>query len=275
MRKQMKKPSVTGGTESQRQRLEAARLKPVGLLEALRMRRLGRQDGRAGLPRQTTGEGWDSPVLYQEFSAYSEFCDREWGATQLDLQDDYAAVGTLLDTIRRREADLARLVQDPPAAEEPSCQRLPGEEALSDAQIKTRRSREAQRQNAPYLAKIQALRQELQAACGELSRRQGRITEVNNGARLICQRVQKHTEQRRAIYWSAVLRTHPAKASLPAAPEALPQSEAELTYLSQHRSLEEEAIAMLARRARLQARQASEEPSFPTLLAHKKGAASA
>jgi len=239
------------------------------------MRRLGRQDGLAGLPRRSEEGVWDSPLLYQEFSAYSEFCDREWGAAQLELQDDYAAVEGLLDAIRRREAVLERLLQNVPApsGEEQPSGRLPGEEALSDTQVQARRRREAERRKLPYHAQVQALQRELQSAYDELDRRQGRILETNNAARLICQRLQKHTEQRAAAYWSAALRVHPAKAQLPARPEPLPQSEAELTYLAQHRTLEDEAVAMLARRARLLTWQDPAGQEFPALAGKKKGAA--
>lgn len=56
-------------------------------------------------------------------------------------------------------------------------------------------------------------------------------------------------------YWNSAYRTHPDQALMPVLPEAKPLSNMEINYTALHKTLEEEAIAILARRDRLMARQ--------------------
>jgi len=263
----------TAGTDSQREMLYKAKARQLGFLETMGMMRLGRQDGKAGLPRPSDEGVWDSPQLNREANAYSEFCSLEWGAIQLDLKDDYAAVGTLIDDIRRQEEALERLRQNPPPKpdESEAPVRMPGEEHLSDGQVCARRRREKEAESRPYYEKLRSMEEKLRAAYVELDGRHNRIIEVNNGARLICQRLKRHCEQRLAVYWNAAIRVHPQRASMPAQPEPLPESEAEVTYLAQHKMLEEEAVNMLARKARLISWQEMPERSGPAAV--RKGVA--
>lgn len=139
------------------------------------------------MPRQSGGNGWDSPHLQNEIVAYSEFCTHTWGTTQLDLKEDYTAVGTLLDGIKHKEEMVNNLRQEVGQPPEPSYfVRKNGEESLSDHQVRARRGRELAREQAPHYNKIKTLEEEIMRAYTEVSERQNRILEINNNTRIIC-----------------------------------------------------------------------------------------
>ena len=223
--------------------LRRAKAKRLGPIEALSMKLLGRGDGRDGLPRKSQTGGWESPRLRKEANAYYEFCDRAWGATQLQLAETYKKAGVLIDVIKRKEEMLEQLTGEAPV--QPGAAyfetRKNGEEDLTDDQIRVRRSREILKQNAPYHAKVRAIEAEIETAYSQLRELQNHIAETNNGTRLVCERLKSHTEQRRDAYWNAAIRTHPAKETMPVTPEVLPESEAEQIYTAHHKNLEEVA----------------------------------
>ena len=241
----------------QKKMLLKGKVEHLRISEACIMWILGERDGRTGLPRQSQSGDWESPRLRKESSAFNEFCDRAWGTVQLDLKNDYATVGVLIDDIVRKREILERLTQKAPLQPDDSYfrTRRNGEEELNEDQVRARRSRELGKRNAPHFTRVRELEREITAAYEKLDELQNHIIETNNGIRIICERLKNHTEQRRNAYWNATLRTHPNKAKMPVIPSPLPESEAELTYVSQHRTLEEEAIAMLTRKERLTARQ--------------------
>ena len=239
--------------KAQRRMLRSAKAKHLGFFEAITMNFLGKSDGRAELPRQAQNGNWESPRLRKESSAYNEFCDRAWGTTQLDLKNDYTAVGVLIDTIKRDEEALEHLLMKAPQAPDELylTTRMSGEEVLDDNQIRARRGREFAKDTAPYYARIKTLEDGISTAYAQLDKRHNHIIETNNTTRLVCERLKNHTEQRQDAYWNAALRTHPAKKEMPVTPAPLAKSEAELIYTMQHKTLEGEAVAMLVRRERL------------------------
>ena len=239
--------------KAQRKMLKKGKVKHLGFVEAVSMSYFGKSDGKAGLPRESKNGDWESPRLHKESKAYSEFCDRAWGTAQLDLMDDYTKVGLLIDEIRRKEEILEQLMRMAPKQPDETyfTTRMSGEEDLNIGQIITRRERELEKKNSAYNARVSKLVSEIRNAYTQLDELHNYIIEANNAVRLICERIKNHTEQRCAAYWNAAIRRHPEKNDMPVTPEELPESEAEITYTAQHKTLEDEAREMLARRERL------------------------
>jgi hypothetical protein len=247
------KPQHYKGGIIMARKIISGRLKGLGLFESFHMKRIGCSDGKVGLPRPNTAGQTDSPLFSKEASAYQEFCTKKWTDTEVALESSYKEAGQLMSAIDRKEEDLEKLRHDEPQAPDESqlTARAFGEEKLTDDQIRSRRLREFSKKNAPYYAKIKAIEEEIAQSYERLEELINHILEVNNITRLVCERVQRHTEQRRLAYWDAVLRTHPQRREMPVTPDPLPKSEAELTYTSAHAPLEDEANAMLERRKRL------------------------
>lgn len=266
----VKSRATTGVT--QRKMLKHAKARHLGIFEAMNLSFLGKSDGRAGLPRQSQTGDWDSPRFRKESNAYNESCDLVWGMTQLDLKDDYAEVGALIDEIKRKEEILEKLLQEASAQPDESyyTSRMGGEEDLNDNQVRARRSRELGKKSAPYHARVRTLEDEIRNAYTRLDERYNHIIETNNGSRLVCERLKYHTEQRRDAYWNAALRTHSFKEKIPVIPEPLPESEAELTYTAQHKMLEDEAVAMLSRKERMVSRQEENSQSHTVNISKQK-----
>lgn len=242
--------------KKQRKMLKKAKVTKLSIFEAIKMNIIGQNDGKIGLPRQTETGTWDSPILRKEANAYNESCELEWGGTQMELKHDYAAVGALIDKIKRKEQILVQLRLEPPIENDELflCERRCGEENLTDSQVKKRRQGEIIKKNAPYYEKIRIAEEEIRQAYIEIDEKLNHIIEINNGTRMICERLKYHAEQRRDIYWNAAYRKHPSKNEMPVVVEALPKPEAELTYIAQHKALEDEALAMLSRYGRLLSR---------------------
>lgn len=240
-------------TTQHRKMLKKAKIARMGLIEYLIVRHCGKSDGKRGLPRENAKGDWSSPFLRKDWAAFGEFCDRAWGSVQLELSDEYAKLGVLIDRIKRYEQELKDLADKEPraASEEELTKRHKGEEGLSDDQIRRRRGKSARSKMASYNAKVGNLQTGIREAYEKMEETYNRILEANNANRMVCQRIKDHAEQRRSVYWNAAQKHHSEKEKMPVYPSALPEVEAELVYTAQHKSLEKETLEMMDRKERI------------------------
>ena len=110
-----------------------------------------------------------------------------------------------------------------------------GEENISEAQVRLRRSREHERQ----INGKRELREEragmLKEAAEERERSRNRILEADHAVRLLCEKVGDHTRMRMAAYWRAALKEHRDAEGVPATPNLEISNDAERIYLSGHK----------------------------------------
>jgi len=233
--------------------LKKGKLARMGLVEYLIVGCCGKADGKRGLPRENAKGDWSSPFLRKDWAAFGEFCDRAWGNVQLELSDEYAKLGVLIDRIKRYEQELKALADKEPrvASEEELTKRHKGEECLSDDQIRRRRGESARSKMASYNAKVENLQTGIREAYEKMEETHNQILEVNNANRMICQRVKDHVEQRRSVYWNSAQKYHPEKNKMPVCPPTLLEVEAELVYTAQHKLLEKETWEMMDRKERI------------------------
>lgn len=231
--------------EHQNYMLEKGKTKNIGFFESVSLKIAGRSDGAHGLPRQDGGGEWISPMLSKEIHSYKEFCDRIWGKLQIDISDKFARLGYLLDNLKSLEGQLeearGRLEKAQSIGEPDYHIKKRGEEHLSENQVVSRRKRYHQKQLQPFMSSVQSLGNELKENLKEAILLENEITEANNAARLICERVMNHTRQRMDVYWNASYASHPKKNNLPVTPGIRLIPDAELMYFRQHKQFLDKA----------------------------------
>lgn len=223
----------------------------IGWFESIPLKLSGRKDGSCGLPKKDDVGEWNSAVLSRESHSFKEFCDKTWGRLQIDLAERFSRLGYLVNETERLEKRLEEIRQELEKAENitataSGAERHRGEELLSERQIKHRRARENAKRLQPYRSVKQSLEVELRECLQEAIAIRSEITEANNTARLICERVMDHTRQRIDVYWNAALNSHPQGERLPAAPSVRLVPEAELVYFQQHRLFLEAAAETIS-----------------------------
>ena len=223
----------------------------IGWFESIPLKLAGRKDGPRGLPKKDDAGEWNSAVLSRESHSFKEFCDRTWGRLQIDLAERFSRLGYLIDEAERLEKRLEEIRQELEKVESTMAtasgvERHRGEELLSESLIKHRRDRENVKRLQPYRSAKQTIEDELRECLQEAIAIRSEITEANNAARLICERVMDHTRQRIDVYWNAALKRHPHGERLPAAPSVRLVPEAELVYFQQHRLFLEAAAETIS-----------------------------
>ena len=89
-----------GFKQSRAVRLGRGKIRGVGLFERIGLKITGRLDGMRGLPREEPSGTWTSPHLDREVRSYDEFASRMWGQLQIEEEDVYARLGTLIRSAR-------------------------------------------------------------------------------------------------------------------------------------------------------------------------------
>lgn len=231
--------------------LMKGRVKKLGLIEKLLLKRQGAIDGSCGLPGKHENGGYTSPFINSEVAALKEFAFRAWGRAQLELEQEYARLGELLDSIKRAEEDIATLEAVIARSQTVDLKfREQGEEQLSDEQVARRRRREAEKSVAVERKKVQLLRSQIEECYVEMNSLYNHVVETNTSVRMIIQRVREHSQQRRQVYWDSALKNYAGDSKLPVTATDIPMlitQVAEDMYVASHRQLEEEANDRLLR----------------------------
>lgn len=227
----------------QRRRVRAhmlanGKVKAPGLWERLRLRRLGRADGKRGLPARGEDGCWRSALLDAEANAYEEYANRAWGSLQLGMEASFEMLGKLSDSVAARLAEIealqARLVAAlPENANEP--QRKTGEEELEESTVRSRRMRERERAAAPLREALCSEQEKLRDERESLRECFHELEEEAKSTSLVCARLAEHSRLRVDLYWNAALRRHPQAQEMPVVPTLTLQRRAEERYEALHR----------------------------------------
>ena len=225
--------------------LNKGKIKDVGFFEGIKLKFAGRIDGKRGLPREDGTGHWTSPHIERETHSYDEFSSRMWGQLQIEEEDEYAHLGTLMDSLVHTRSQLESAEADLAAAlsreGEPDTSRKHGESKLTDAQVTARRANERAKRLAPLRSRISALQSKLVAEVDEFSSLRNKIIEGNNSTRMICARVRDHLLQRMDVYWNSAMLKHYENARMPVVPSIEVTSRAEAIYMEPHKVLMQRA----------------------------------
>ena len=225
--------------------LKKGKIKGVGFFEGIGLKIRGCMDGANNLPRDCGDGKWSSPHLEREIRSYDEFSSRMWGQLQIEEEEEYTRLGTLMDSlIHTKEAlesaksALAETLSYERGADNT---RRHGESKLTDAQITARRANERAAESAPLRNRIDALRNKLTAEAEEFFALRNKIIEYNNSTGMICARVRDHLFQRINVYWNSALLEHSEKDGMPVVPSVEVTSRAEEVYTKHHEALMQRA----------------------------------
>ena len=225
--------------------LQRGKMKGIGFFEGISLKIGGRIDGARNLPRENGDGCWISPRIEREVRAYDEFSDQMYGLLQIEKEDKYARLGSLMDSIvdtkaqlEAARADLGEALSHEGA---PSISRKHGESKLTEAQVAARRAAERDKKMAPLRDRVSTLQNKLIAEVDEFSSLRNKIIEDNNSTRMICARVRDHLFQRLNVYWNSALYMHPEKAKMPAVPSIEVAPRAEMEYMEPHMALMQRA----------------------------------
>lgn len=217
------------------------RVKNVRFLEALKLRKAGRIDGTYGLPKQVDADYWNSTFIDGEANGYEEFCSRMWERLQQRNEGAYVRLEELsnqiLQTYSGLEAAKAELSAACYSGKQEGFVRKTGEDKLTDAQVRARRTTEDAKRLEPLKSKVDVLENTLTCAVTEVSMIRSRLQEGENTTRMICYRMKEHILRRIDVYWNAALKTHPDSAEMPVVPEVELTSRGEQAYMRLHESL--------------------------------------
>lgn len=231
--------------ESRISKLSKGKVKGVGFFEGLGLKIRGRIDGRRNLPRECKDGQWISPHIEREVRSYDEFSSRMWGHLQIEEEDEYARLGSLMESIAHTKTQLedAKVDLTDALAREgsPGSTRKHGESKLTDAQVTARRSNERAKRLAPLRSRVSGLQNKLVTEIDEFSALRSKIIEDNNSTRMICSRVRDHLFQRLNVYWNSALYKHSDNDRMPAVPAIEITSRAERVYMEPHTALMEKA----------------------------------
>lgn len=224
--------------DSRISKLSKGKVKGVGFFEGIALKIRGRIDGTRNLPRESEDGGWVSPHLEREVRSFDEFASHMWGQLQIEEADEYARLGSLMDSIVDTKAQLeaarADLVEALSNEGTPSISRKYGESKLTDAQVAARRADERAKRMAPLRGCVSTLQNKLTAEVDEFSALRSKIIEDNNSTRMICARVRDHLFQRLNVYWNSALYKN---ARMPAVPSIEVAPRAEMVYMEPHKAL--------------------------------------
>lgn len=229
-------------------KLSKGKVKGIGFIEGIGLRIAGRIDGKRGLPRKHGGSGWNSPRLDRELRSFDEFSSRMWGLLQIEVEDEYARLDELMDSIKHVQEQLKSAKEELEKAlsddKTPSTARKHGESKLTDAQVAARRATEKAQRLAPLKSRVSSFQSKLASETNELNTLRSRIIEQNNSTRMICTRVWEHLLQRIDVYWGSAMRKHPEKDQMPVVPSIEAKNDAERIYMGPHKKVLDAAEAL-------------------------------
>lgn len=221
--------------------LKSARVKSIGIFETFWMKSKGLKDGMNGLPRRSENGSWYSPQLDREINAYEEFGSRVWGRSQIEQEDTYNRLSQLANEVfidrKRLEKAEAHLTEETREVSREELSRKPGEEDMTDEQVKRRRLREQAKHLESYEREVKSLEEKIEKETEEIFTLYGKIAEIDNSTKMIVNRVKDHVFQRIDVYWEAALGKHAGEADIPIIPNITVTNQAENVYRNPHQDL--------------------------------------
>ncbi|MBO4926724.1 MAG: hypothetical protein J5379_00515 [Clostridiales bacterium] len=214
------------------------------------MKKLGKTDGRNGLPRKADNGVVTSPIIDQMVNEFEEYNLRSWTLHEVKILDYLTELRIALDRVKDAEQACA-LAQEELDAISASLDSLPievkdGESKLSKEAVTMRRVREREKEKASYVSRVKQKKAELSSCVNTIFNTRSLIYEANNANRMVTEKVLYHTRQKLDYYWNFAMKKHPDKLKLPVLPTAIiiiPKGE--ITYFEHHREVLLEADEIL------------------------------
>ena len=200
----------------------------------MRMRIIGRRDGKTGLPKEGHGGHWFSPYMEMLNKACAQREDEEFKACAETTAEMQIKAEERAYEIVRHEAVLGELssaLAGSAATEEVLSAMYAGEERLPEGALRARRQREHETRFSGQRVQLAASENFLKSAYAELAVLKAKIAETETDTRLRVERVRANTDERILIYYHAALKVHPLRKDMPPCPK-LTDTNAEATYLS-------------------------------------------
>ena len=213
---------------------KSAKAKTIGFFSGLRFRRMGRRDGKIGLPKETADGTWDSPCIEMLNKAFSQRQDEEYRNCAEETKELQIKCEELALEIIRQEKVLDELsitLAGSAASEETLLVRFSGEDHLPENAVRARRQREHDARFAIEREKAASSESFLRVAYSEVAALKAKIAEYETDTRLRVERVRANTDERILIYYHSAMRVHPLRDNMPAVPK-LTATNGEATYLS-------------------------------------------
>ena len=227
--------------------LEKGKIKKIGLMESLRLKIQGYSDGSHGLPVKTDNN-WISPRIDKEINSYEEFCSRIFGSLQIELEEKFAHLGNLIDSISHTQNELEiakeQLGNQLQKYSSSLMIRKKGEDNLTEAQVQSRRQKERDKYLSSARGKVSSIESQLSTQIEDFYALKNRIVEDYNSTKLICNRAKDYILQRIDIYWDSAYKKHPESKMMPAIPRVVFLFNAEKVYSEQHKELMSKAESL-------------------------------
>lgn len=208
-------------TKRKLKNLRKAKPKQIGWFEKRALVRIGKKNGKIGLPREGADGKWNSPFIAKELKIYEELIARLLGEYQTNNEESFAKINVLLDRLEENKKTLEGL-------DAVSYERKNGESKMSDKQIVARRLSERGRLTGP-------LKKQIADDTRELIDLIHKVEEERNTIAMICQRVKERTMARLTVYWEAAFTYHTDNSRMPVVPDVKFVDETETVFNNQHK----------------------------------------
>lgn len=219
----------------------------LGFFEKIKMKILGRRDGKRGLPKETEDGSWNSPHIVLEKKMYGEHTAKTWAGLQVENEEQFARLTelaetavTLMDKLEKAKGSFAKA-----DGKQPELIRLKGEKGLTNEQLASRRASEHAKATAPLRAKVSSIETELSACLKEIETIRSSVIEDMKTTNMISLRMREHIYARLDVYWDSALRKHPAIEKMPVSPAVEIIDEAETAFTELHIDLLELTARLL------------------------------
>lgn len=235
---------------SERYQMNYGKVRPLSSREIKVLEKNGRLDGMKGLPKEDENGMWTSAFIESEIHSCQEKCNMLWGTLQINMEQSYAEMDSIVDKIvknRKRLADLDEAIAANTNSESLRI-RKNGEEGLSDAIVMARRKREQESVIQPMKNDKDRLIASNDSLYERLTVLRGIAKEATTAVKINTQRLEDHTGQRINAYWNVAFEKHPAKNEMPPVFKLSISCSGETTYTERHKNIDDKVINLLSSR---------------------------
>lgn len=230
--------------------LNFGKARPVSFFETRGMIRAGRVDGKKGLPKPGDEGQWSSSFLRKEIHACQEYCNKLWGILQINLEETYAEIDRIIDSIYMNNAEIYAIESELSDQEKGwnMEERKNGEETLAESVIISRRKREFERATSGRRQRLEELGKENEGFLVKLRKLRGVVVEATTTTKLLTHKMEEHARQRIDVYWDSAYEHHPDRDQMPPGAEFDLKSEGEMTFMMKHANTDSEMLSILSER---------------------------
>ncbi|MCL2046575.1 MAG: hypothetical protein FWG88_09355 [Oscillospiraceae bacterium] len=219
-------------------KIKPAAAKTIGFIKSIRIKRIGRHDGKIGLPKENKDGIWVSPYMESINKAFSQREDQEFNKCVKATTILQKKADELTHEILRHEKiveTLSNFIAASHASDEALTLRYTGEDHLPESGIRARRQQEHDAHLAGDITKLTSSESYLNNAYQEVAKLKAEIEEFETATRLRVEYIRANADERILIYYHAAMKMHPLKDEMPAIP-ILAITNGEATYLSSRKA---------------------------------------